>query len=56
MKFNLIKKNKGVREDTNSEEAEELALTVFETKNFKGRCYNCREFQHKKKNFLQIKK
>ena len=56
MKFNRIKKNKGMNEDANSEEAEESALAAFGTKNFKGRCYNCGEFGHKKQDCPQIKK
>ena len=48
LKFNRIKKNKGVKDDFDSEEGEESALAAFTSKNFKGRCYNCGEFGHKK--------
>ena len=55
MKFNRIKKNKGLNGDTNSDEVEESALAAFSSRNFKGRCYNCGEFGHKKQDCPQLK-
>ena len=34
LKFNRIKKNKGVKDDFDSEEGEESALAAFASKNF----------------------
>ena len=49
LKYRRIKKNKGVDEDAEDDEEDQDTALVSYTKNFKGRCYNCGEFGHKKR-------
>ena len=55
LKYNRIKKNKGMKEESENEEADEDTALVGYTKNFKGRCYNCGEFGHKKEDCPKLK-
>jgi len=55
LKYNRIKKNKGMKEESENEEADEDTALVGYTKNFKGRCYNCGEFGHKKQDYHKLK-
>ena len=48
LKYNRIKKNEGMKEESEKEEADKDTALVGYTKNFKGKCYNCGEFGHKK--------
>ena len=55
LKYKRIKKNKGVGEDSeDDEEGQDTALVSY-LKNFKGRCYKCGEFGHKKENFPKLR-
>ena len=58
LKYKRIKKNKRVNEDDeddeDDEEDQDTALVEY-TKYFKGRCYSCRDFGHKKENFPKLR-
>ena len=55
LKYNRIKKNKGMNEESENKEADEDTALVGYTKNFKGRCYNCGEFGHTKEDCPKLK-
>ena len=55
LKYKRIKKNKGVGEDSEDEEEGHDTALVGYTKNFKGRCYNCGDFGHKKEDCPKLK-
>ena len=55
LKYNRIKKNKGMKEESENEEAVKDTALVGYMKNFKGRCYNCGEFGPKKEDCPKLK-
>ena len=55
LKYNRIQENKGMNEESENEEADkDIALFEY-TKQFKGRCYNCGEFGHKREDCPKLK-
>ena len=54
-KYRQIKKNKGVGKDAEDDEEDQDTALVSYTKDFKGRCYNCGEFGHKKEDYPKLK-
>ena len=50
LKYNRIKKNKGMKEESENEEADKDTALFGYTKNFKGRCYNCGELKKQDNN------
>ena len=56
LKYNRIKKNIEMNEESENEEADKDTTLFGYTKQFKGRCYNCNKFGHKKEDCPKLKK